>query len=74
MMLGGLLDDPALIAAAAQDAGLDPAAARVVRDDEVEAALQADIAAARGPRPAARALDHKLGGPQERAPLHGAEL
>ena len=33
--------------------------------DDVEAALQADIAAARDPRPAARALDHKLGGPQE---------
>ena len=36
-----------------------------MRADDVEAALQADIAAARDPLPAARALDHKLGGPRE---------
>src|SRR3954454_7133439 len=63
-MAGGLLDDPALIAAAARDLGLDPhdieqwAATRAVDD-----ALNADIARARNPTPAARALDHRLGGP-----------
>jgi hypothetical protein len=66
VMVGGLLDDPELIAGAAKDAGLDPAQLLewCARDD-VEAALQADIAAARSPLPAARALDHKLGGPRE---------
>ena len=66
VMVGGLLDDPELIAGAAHDAGIDPAqlvewCARA----DVEAALQEDIAAARAPLPAARALDHKLGGPRE---------
>jgi hypothetical protein len=66
VMLGGLLDDPELIAGAAQDAGLD--AARLLEwcaQSDVEEALQGDIAAARDPLPAARALDHKLGGPRE---------
>jgi predicted DsbA family dithiol-disulfide isomerase len=64
-MLGGLMDDPALIAAAAAEAGLDPAELeRWCATPEVEAALQADIAAARAPTAAARALDHKLGGPR----------
>jgi 2-hydroxychromene-2-carboxylate isomerase len=64
-MLGGLLDDPALIAAAATDAGLDPAdLERWGATPAVEEALQADIADARAPSPAARALDHKLGGPR----------
>jgi predicted DsbA family dithiol-disulfide isomerase len=64
VMRGGLLDDPALIAAAARDAGVDPAAlaawcaSALVADD-----LEADAAAARRPSPAARALDHELGGP-----------
>lgn len=66
VMLGGLLDDPELIAAAARDVGLDPARLDewCTRED-VEAALQADIDAARDPSPAARALDHMLGGPKE---------
>lgn len=65
VMLGGLLDDPELIAGAARDAGLDPAQLLewCARED-VEQALQDDIAAARDPLPAARALDHKLGGPR----------
>jgi len=64
-MLGGLLDDPALIAAAAEDAGLDPAQLeRWCATPEVEAELQADIAVSRTPSRAARALDHKLGGPR----------
>jgi predicted DsbA family dithiol-disulfide isomerase len=66
VMLGGLLDDPALIGAAAADAGLDPAAlATWCATDAVVAALEADAAAARDPTPAARALDDKLGGPPE---------
>ena len=66
VMQAGLLDDPDLIAAAARDVGLDPDELQewCARDD-VEAALQADIAAARNPLPAARALNHKLGGPAE---------
>lgn len=66
-MQAGLLDDPALIARAADEAGLDPALLGVWGDtEEVAAALEADAAAARDPRSAARALDHKLGGPRER--------
>lgn len=65
VMQAGLLDDPALIAAAASDAGLDAAAlAAWCETDRVAAALEADAAAARDPLPAARALDHKLGGPR----------
>jgi 2-hydroxychromene-2-carboxylate isomerase len=63
-MAGGLLDDPELIAAAARDAGLDPAELDAwSASDEVHAALHDDIAAARSPSAAARARDHKLGGP-----------
>jgi predicted DsbA family dithiol-disulfide isomerase len=66
VMLGGLLDDPALIDAAAADAGIDAGALGTwCASDEVAAALEADAAAARDPLPAARALDHKLGGPRE---------
>lgn len=63
-MDGGLLDDPALTAAAATDVGLDPEQlARWCDSPGVEDALQEDIASARNPSPAARALNHKLGGP-----------
>ena len=62
VMLGGLVDDPELIRRSAREAGLDP--------EELDRwtaaagpALEADAAAARDPLPAARALDHKLGGP-----------
>jgi predicted DsbA family dithiol-disulfide isomerase len=66
VMQAGLLDDPALIDAAAAAAGLDPGAVRAwTATDEVAAALESDAAAARDPLPAARALDHKLGGPRE---------
>lgn len=65
-MGGGLLDDPALRARAATEAGIDPAALEARRgDEEVERALEADKAAARSPSPAARALDHKLAGPDD---------
>ena len=64
-MAGGLLDDPALIAAAARDAGLDPDdVTRWGASAQVDVALRADIDAARSPSAAARALDHKLGGPR----------
>jgi predicted DsbA family dithiol-disulfide isomerase len=64
VMQRGLLDDPALIAAAATDAGLDPdALANWGQTDSVRADLEADVAAARRPSRAARTLDHKLGGP-----------
>lgn len=66
VMQGGLLDDPALIDGAATDAGLDPASlTEWSADEDVAAALEQDAAAARTPSPAARALDHKLGGPRE---------
>jgi 2-hydroxychromene-2-carboxylate isomerase len=65
-MAGGLIDDPGLIDAAAGDAGIDPdELAGWVASEETGAALEADIAAARSPAPAARALDHKLGGPAD---------
>ncbi|HEX2103395.1 MAG TPA: DsbA family protein [Solirubrobacteraceae bacterium] len=58
---GELLDEPQTIAGAARDAGLDPAELEVwMREDEVEAALREDMAAAREPLAAARVLDHKL--------------
>jgi hypothetical protein len=64
--LDGVIDDPELIAGAARDVGLDPAQLlEWCAQEQVEQALQGDIAAARSPLPAARALDHKLGGPRE---------
>ncbi|HEY7966615.1 MAG TPA: DsbA family protein [Solirubrobacteraceae bacterium] len=64
-MAGGLLDDPELIAAAARSAGIDPGDLdRWVASDKTTAELAADMAAARKPSPAARALDHKLAGPR----------
>jgi predicted DsbA family dithiol-disulfide isomerase len=64
VMQGGLLDDPALIDSAVTDVGLDPPTlAGWCASEDVAAALEADVAAARTPLPAARALDHKLGGP-----------
>jgi predicted DsbA family dithiol-disulfide isomerase len=67
VMQAGLLDDPGLIAAAAGDAGLNPTElASWSHHAAVRAALEADAAAAREPTPAARALDHKLGGPAGR--------
>jgi predicted DsbA family dithiol-disulfide isomerase len=64
-MVGGLLDDPELIDAAARDVGLDPVVlAEWMESDAVRQALQADIHAARTPSAAGRALDHKLGGPR----------
>ena len=64
VMQAGLLDDPQLIAAAASDAAVSAAELdRWMSDPDVLAALDADAAAARTPLPAARALNHKLGGP-----------
>jgi 2-hydroxychromene-2-carboxylate isomerase len=64
-MSGGLLDDPQLIAGAAHDAGLDPDQLRVwCEEPATDEALAQDIADSRRPSAAARALDHKLGGPR----------
>jgi len=58
---GEALDEPATIAAAARDAGLDPADVEGWTGEEaVEAELEEDMRAARRPSPAARVLDHKL--------------
>jgi predicted DsbA family dithiol-disulfide isomerase len=55
------LDDPETIAGAARDAGLEPELVESWRaDDEVEAALRADMAATRDPLPEALALPHRL--------------
>jgi hypothetical protein len=63
-MLLELLDEPATIAGAAADAGLVPdELAAWMASEDVDTALAADIAAARNPTTAARALDHKLSGP-----------
>ena len=61
-----LPDEPATIAAAAEEAGIDPAQLEAwMAGDDVRTALAEDRAAARNPVAAARALDHKLGGPPE---------
>jgi predicted DsbA family dithiol-disulfide isomerase len=66
IMGGELPDEPATIAAAAQDADLDPdELATWMASDDVVAALEADKADARNPVAPARLLDHKLGGPPE---------
>jgi predicted DsbA family dithiol-disulfide isomerase len=58
---GELLDDPATIAAAASDAGLDSGElAGWSASEEVQQAVREDMSAARHPLPAALALDHKL--------------
>lgn len=60
------LDDPAVIARAAREAGIDPdELQRWTATPEIEAALRADMRAARSPSPASRAQDYKLGGPPE---------
>lgn len=65
-MAGGLLDDPALIDQAATEAGLDAGDLSAwASGDDVTAALDADVAAARKPSPRARALDHRLSGPAD---------
>ncbi|MEP6955029.1 MAG: DsbA family protein [Solirubrobacteraceae bacterium] len=65
-MAGGLLDDPTLLAAAAGDAGLDAGQLeRWCASAAVRAALAEDVRAARATSAAARALDHRLGGPPE---------
>ncbi|MEA2457797.1 MAG: hypothetical protein QOC95_769 [Thermoleophilaceae bacterium] len=61
-MAGDLIDEPAVIALAAREAGIEPLMVfRAVEDDPaVEVALQEDMAAARAPSGPALALDHKL--------------
>jgi len=58
---GELLDAPETIEGAAADAGISAAELREwLADPVVEEKLRSDMAAAREPLPAARALDHKL--------------
>ncbi|MDX6717266.1 MAG: hypothetical protein QOH30_3824 [Baekduia sp.] len=58
---GELLDAPETIDGAATDAGIDPAAlAQWTAGDDVQSALDEDLAAAREPSPAARVLDDRL--------------
>ncbi len=58
---GELLDEPATIEAAAQDAEVDHDQLRAwMAEPETETELRADMAAAREPMPAARVLDDKL--------------
>ncbi len=65
VMVGGLVDDPALLAGAARDAGLEPEQLTAwSAGGDVAEALEADAAAARTPSPSSRALDQKLGGPR----------
>jgi predicted DsbA family dithiol-disulfide isomerase len=65
-MGGELLDDSDTLELAAGQAGLPvEELAAFCAEPEVEAALRADMAAARSPSPASRAQDYKLGGPVE---------
>ncbi len=58
---GPLLDDPATIAQAATDVGLDPAALEGwMAEEATERALREDMLLARDPTPAALALKQKL--------------
>jgi len=60
-MAGELIDEPDVIAAAAEDTGIDSRELRAwMAAPETEAVLRADMASARAPTPAARALRHKL--------------
>jgi predicted DsbA family dithiol-disulfide isomerase len=60
-MAGELIDEPDVIAAAASDAGIDDRdLGRWMTEPETEAVLRADMASARAPTAAARALRHKL--------------
>jgi hypothetical protein len=63
---GELLDDSDTLELAAEQAELPVAElAQWAAAPEVEAALRADMTAARSPSPASRAQDYKLGGPSE---------
>jgi predicted DsbA family dithiol-disulfide isomerase len=60
-MSGELLDESATVRHAAADAGLDPdEVERWMSEEAVETAMREDMAAAREPIPAARALDDRL--------------
>ena len=60
-MGGELLDEESTVRGASQDAGLDPdEVLRWSAGDDVETAMREDMAAAREPIPAARALDDRL--------------
>src|SRR4051794_3511385 len=58
---GELIDEPAVIARCAREAGIEPMLPLAISGDPaVEAALRADMTAARAPSVASLALEHKL--------------
>jgi predicted DsbA family dithiol-disulfide isomerase len=60
-MAGELLDEESTVRGSSADAGLDPEdVLRWSAEDDVETAMREDMAAAREPIPAARALDDRL--------------
>jgi predicted DsbA family dithiol-disulfide isomerase len=60
-MAGELIDEPEVVAGAAQEVGIDPGwLEQRMGERAVEEALRADAAAAREPSDSALALDHKL--------------
>ena len=64
LVLGSLIDDPEVVAAAAAEAGIDAEdLAAWMAEPGTESALREDARDARSPLPAAQALDHKLAGP-----------
>lgn len=61
-MAGDMIDEPEVLARAAEEAEIAPFdLRRWMGDQAVEVALREDMTAARRPEPAATALDHKLG-------------
>jgi predicted DsbA family dithiol-disulfide isomerase len=60
-MAGDLIDEPSVIAQCAREAAIEPMLpVALSRDPAVEAALRADMTAARAPSVASLALEHKL--------------
>jgi hypothetical protein len=75
-MAGEMIDEPAVIALCAREAGIEPMMLfRAEADDPaVEVALREDMAAARAPSAAALALEHKLApGPRYTCPSYEIE-
>lgn len=64
LALAEMIDEPDVIATAADEAGIDASdLARWMEEDGTETALREDARAARSPLPGAAHLDHKLAGP-----------
>ena len=66
LALAHMIDEPDVLAAAAEEAGIDAGdLERWMSEEGTESALREDARAARSPLPAAGHLDHKLAGPVE---------